>query len=144
VLGHEGAGVVEAVGEHVTDITPGDTVVLGFASCGACPRCTDHLPSYCREFVPRNYAGARPDGTSPLHDGAAPVAGAFFGQSSFASHAIADRRNVVKVEAGDDLVLLGPWAAVCRPARERCCARWTAGRAAPSRCSAAGRSGWPG
>lgn len=108
VLGHEGAGVVEAVGAHITDLAPGDTVVLGFASCGQCPRCAEHLPSYCREFVPRNYAGARPDGTTPLHDGHAPVAGAFFGQSSFASHAIADRRNVVKVEAGGDLAILGP------------------------------------
>ncbi|MBB3957203.1 NAD(P)-dependent alcohol dehydrogenase [Novosphingobium sediminicola] len=108
VLGHEGAGVVEAVGEGVTELAPGDAVVLGFSSCGHCPRCDDHLPSYCREFVPLNYAGARPDGSSPLSRDGTPVSGAFFGQSSFASHAITHHRNVVKVEAGDDLAILGP------------------------------------
>ena len=109
VLGHEGAGVVVAVGPGVTKVVPGDTVVLGFASCGTCPRCADHLPSYCREFVARNYAGVRPCGTSPLSRDGVPVAGAFFGQSSFASHALADQRNVVKVDAtGLDLAILGP------------------------------------
>ena len=108
VLGHEGAGVVEAVGSAVTDLAPGDTVVLGFSSCGHCPRCDEHLPSYCREFVPRNYAGVRLDGTSPISRDGAPVTAVFFGQSSFASHAIADRRNVVKVDAGDDLAIMGP------------------------------------
>lgn len=108
VLGHEGAGVVEAVGAEVIGFAPGDTVVLGFASCGHCPRCAEHLPSYCREFVPRNYAGTRPDGTSPLSRNGTAISGAFFGQSSFATYAIADQRNVVKVAAGDDLAILGP------------------------------------
>ena len=109
VLGHEGAGVVEAVGPEVTRVKPGDAVVIGFSSCGHCPRCDDHLPSYCREFVPRNYAGTRVDGTSPLSRDGVPVSAMFFGQSSFASHAVADERNVVKVEAhGLDLAILGP------------------------------------
>ncbi|WP_022675780.1 alcohol dehydrogenase catalytic domain-containing protein, partial [Novosphingobium sp. B-7] len=79
VLGHEGAGVVEAVGSAVTDLAPGDTVVLGFSSCGHCPRCAEHLPSYCREFVPRNYAGVRPDGTSPISRDGSAVTAVFFG-----------------------------------------------------------------
>lgn len=109
VLGHEGAGIVETVGQHVTSVKPGDSVVLGFSSCGNCARCEDYLPSYCREFVPRNYAGARPDGSSPISRNGKPVSGVFFGQSSFASHAIANERNVVKVDAsGLDLALLGP------------------------------------
>jgi aryl-alcohol dehydrogenase len=109
VLGHEGAGVVEAVGPGVTKVAPGDSVVLGFASCGTCPRCAEHLPSYCREFVPRNYGGLRMSGTSGLSRAGTPVTGAFFGQSSFASHALADQRNVVKVDAtGLDLAILGP------------------------------------
>jgi aryl-alcohol dehydrogenase len=58
--------------------------------------------------VPRNYAGVRLDGTSPISRHGAPVTAVFFGQSSFASHAIADRRNVVKVDAGDDLAIMGP------------------------------------
>ena len=45
VFGHEGAGIVEAVGEGVDDIAIGDRVVLGFSSCGQCPRCAEGLPS---------------------------------------------------------------------------------------------------
>lgn len=108
VLGHEGAGVVLAVGAQVRKVAAGDSVVLSFASCGACPRCEEHLPSYCREFVARNYAGTRPDGTTPLSRDGAAITGVFFGQSSFATHAIADERNVVKVPASDDLAILGP------------------------------------
>jgi aryl-alcohol dehydrogenase len=39
VLGHEGAGVVEAVGSAVTGVTPGDHVLLSFTSCGDCRNC---------------------------------------------------------------------------------------------------------
>ncbi|WP_313805480.1 NAD(P)-dependent alcohol dehydrogenase [Sphingobium sp.] len=109
VLGHEGAGVVEAVGAGVTKVKPGDRVVLGFSSCGHCPRCQEHLPSYCREFPVLNYAGARADGTTGLcgKDGA--LSAHFFGQSSFAAHALAQERNVVKIDAEDvPIELLGP------------------------------------
>ena len=109
VLGHEGAGIVEAVGDGVTKVQPGDRVVLSFSSCGHCPRCEEHLPSYCREFPMRNYAGARSDGTAGLTIDGAPVSGAFFGQSSFAGYALAGERNVVKVDADDGLLkILGP------------------------------------
>lgn len=109
VLGHEGAGIVEAVGDGVTKVQPGDRVVLGFSSCGHCARCAEHLPSYCREFPTLNYAGARPDGTTGLTIDGAPVSSAFFGQSSFAGYALAGERNVVKVDADDDLLkILGP------------------------------------
>lgn len=109
ILGHEGAGVVAAVGEGVTKVEVGDRVVLGFASCGRCARCEDHLPSYCRDFPFLNYAGARSDGSSAvLLDGKSASAN-FFGQSSFAGYALATERNVVKVEADDvPLELLGP------------------------------------
>jgi hypothetical protein len=59
VLGHEGSGIIEALGEGVTGLAVGDKVVLGFSSCGDCPRCDEGLPSYCRSFVPLNYAGVR-------------------------------------------------------------------------------------
>lgn len=109
VLGHEGAGVVEAVGEGVSKVAVGDRVVLGFSSCGHCPRCEEHLPSYCREFPVLNYAGARSDGSSTVSIDGAPISANFFGQSSFAAHAITHERNVVKIEAADvPLELLGP------------------------------------
>ncbi|WP_165323046.1 NAD(P)-dependent alcohol dehydrogenase [Rhizorhabdus phycosphaerae] len=109
VLGHEGSGVVEAVGAGVTKVAPGDRVVLSFASCGHCARCEEHYPSYCRDFPVLNYAGGRPDGSSGLSIDGKSLSSNFFGQSSFAGHALASERNVVKVE-GDDLQieLLGP------------------------------------
>lgn len=47
VLGHEGAGVVEAVGAGVTAVRPGDHVVIGWPSCGTCRNCRDGEPRYC-------------------------------------------------------------------------------------------------
>ena len=109
VLGHEGAGVVEAVGGAVTKVKPGDRVVLSFNSCGACPRCADHLPSYCQHFPALNYAGGRADGSSGVRLGGRPASANFFGQSSFATHALAFERNVVRIDDADaPLELLGP------------------------------------
>jgi len=111
VLGHEGSGVIEAVGEGVSGLAVGDKVVLGFSSCGHCPRCAEHLPSYCQVFVPMNYAGFRlEDGTTAYADATgAKVSSHFFGQSSFATLAVTRAVNVVK--PGDTALpieLLGP------------------------------------
>ncbi|MBO8199780.1 alcohol dehydrogenase catalytic domain-containing protein [Streptomyces smyrnaeus] len=54
VLGHEGAGVVEAVGEGVVHVTPGDHVALStIANCGACPQCARGRPTMCRQTIGR-------------------------------------------------------------------------------------------
>ena len=110
VLGHEGAGVIEALGEGVSGLNIGDQVVLGFSSCGACPRCAEHLPSYCTSFPPLNYAGMRlEDGSTAYVSGDDRVASHFFGQSSFAAHAVVRAGNVVRVEdTAVPLELLGP------------------------------------
>jgi len=108
VLGHEGSGIVEAVGADVTDIAPGDHVVLSFLTCGQCRPCTAGQPPHCTSMIPLNFGGKRPDGTSALSDANGPVSAHFFGQSSFASHALAHRRNVVKVSKDLPLELLGP------------------------------------
>lgn len=111
VLGHEGAGIVEQVGPGVTEVAIGDRVVLGFSSCGACPRCAENLPSYCNLFVPLNYAGLRPeDGSTAFTRAGEAVSSHFFGQSSFATHAVTRVRNAVKVDGLTDLPveLLGP------------------------------------
>lgn len=108
VFGHEGAGLVEAVGDGVEGITVGDTVVLSYGSCGSCAACNDNAPQYCAAWGTLNSSGFLPDGRVPFdHDGA-PIYGAFFSQSSFATFALAGVRNTVKVAAGTPWQLLAP------------------------------------
>lgn len=97
VLGHEGAGIVEEVGSEVTVAKPGDRVVMSFNSCGHCPSCEVHAPTYCYNFFPHNWSGTRADGSPTMFMDGKPMNANFFGQSSFATHAIAHQLNVVKV-----------------------------------------------
>ena len=108
VLGHEGAGVVEAVGAGVTTVAPGDHVVLGFNSCGACLQCRSGHPAYCSSFGALNFGGCRGDGSTSLREGETAVSSHFFGQSSFATHANVAERSVVRVPKNAPLDLLGP------------------------------------
>jgi aryl-alcohol dehydrogenase len=108
VLGHEGSGVVAAVGSAVTTVKPGDHVVLSFGHCGECDTCTGGRPAYCELFAPLNYFGTRLDGTTTMHQGEEEVHGNFFQQSSFASRAIAKATNTVKVPDDAPIELLGP------------------------------------
>jgi len=98
VLGHEGAGVVEAVGAAVTDVRPGDAVLLSFASCGVCEPCGAGAPAYCTRFQEANVSGGRLDGSPTLSGSRGPVSGAFFGQSTFARYALSSRRNAVVID----------------------------------------------
>ncbi len=108
VLGHEGAGIVEAVGSAVRHLRPGDHVVLAGDSCGECRRCHAGLPFYCDEFVERNLTGFRIDGTSPLNCKGEPLRGRFVGQSSFATRVVATARSAIRVPDDLPLELLGP------------------------------------
>jgi aryl-alcohol dehydrogenase len=109
VLGHEGAGVVERVGTAVTGLAAGDRVGMTFDSCGRCPTCQGGRPSYCHLFFEHNFAAARADGTSALVREAGPVHGHFFGQSSFATHAVASARNVVRLDERIPLEIAAPF-----------------------------------
>ncbi|MFF7636130.1 NAD(P)-dependent alcohol dehydrogenase [Kitasatospora sp. NPDC008050] len=99
VLGHEAVGTVAAVGCAVTATSPGERVLLTFDSCGACPACQGGRPVRCEHWPALNlFGGCRLDGSPTLWDGAgAPLHGKFFGQSSFATLALASDRNVVPV-----------------------------------------------
>lgn len=109
VLGHEGAGIVEAVGSAVSHLAVGDHVIFSFNSCGACANCASHEPAYCHQFLGLNFGGVRlEDGSSPLSQNGELVHANFFGQSSFATLAIARAKNAVKVDASLPLDLLGP------------------------------------
>lgn len=108
VLGHEGAGVVERVGSAVRDLQVGDHVVLCVASCGRCRNCCRGLPTYCENALPLNFSGRRPDGSATLRQNGAAIGGSFFGQSSFATYALATENNAVRVPRDLPLELLGP------------------------------------
>ncbi|HEU4623771.1 MAG TPA: NAD(P)-dependent alcohol dehydrogenase [Steroidobacteraceae bacterium] len=110
VLGHEGAGIVEAVGAGVQKVVPGDHVVLTFPSCGLCDSCLTGHPSQCFAAFPLYFGGARLDGSHGLHCAHGPLHDRFFAQSSFATHSLATERNVVKVPKDAPLELLGPLA----------------------------------
>ena len=105
VLGHEGAGVIEAVGAEVTKVSIGDHVVMTFDYCGRCPQCQGEQPAYCAELLTRIFGGCRMDGSGTLENDT--VTAAFFAQSSFATHAIAREQNVVPVPKDLDLAVLG-------------------------------------
>jgi len=111
VLGHEGAGVVAAVGPGVTNVSEGDKVVIGWPWCGACRNCLDGQPRYCLQLGPLVLSGGRPDGTTALRrlDGT-PLHSHFFGQSSFASYSLCAASALVPVPADAPVEILGPLA----------------------------------
>ncbi|MGZ3255614.1 MAG: NAD(P)-dependent alcohol dehydrogenase [Croceibacterium sp.] len=106
VLGHEGAGVVEKLGEGVTSFEAGDHVILSGNSCGACPSCKANRPTYCDLAMPLCFGGKRLDGSTSLEGGA--VHSHFFGQSSFATHCVVPQRTAVKMDKDLPLEKLGP------------------------------------
>jgi aryl-alcohol dehydrogenase len=97
VLGHEGAGVVEAVGPGVAGLAPGDHVALSYDSCGACPGCAAGRPFHCHGFFGRNFGAARADGSTALSRDGNALQSHFFGQSSFATRAVVPERSAVKI-----------------------------------------------
>ena len=109
VLGHEGSGVVEAVGPLVKNLSVGDHVVLTYGYCGHCLSCGGGHTAYCQEFFGRNFSGADPQGESALQDEAGQrLNDHFFAQSSFATLALSRENNAVKVNREAPLELLGP------------------------------------
>jgi aryl-alcohol dehydrogenase len=107
VFGHEGAGVVRAVGSAVTNFQPGDHVVMSYPWCGECPNCKTHRQSYCVEAFNLKMNGTRADGTTLHSQNGKPVYSAFFQQSSFGNFTIANERYAVKVRKDAPLEILG-------------------------------------
>ena len=110
VFGHEGAGVVAAVGNGVTGFKPGDHVVMSFPWCGACANCRREMHAHCQKSFDLKMNGTRADGSTLISQSGAPIYSAFFQQSSFATYAIANQRFAVKVRSDAPLELLGPFA----------------------------------
>lgn len=110
VFGHEGAGVVAAVGNAVRKVAPGDHVIISFPYCGVCANCRQDMPAHCMQAFPLKMNGTRPDGSTLMRQNGSPVYSAFFQQSSFGTHAIANERFVVKVRRDAPLDHIGPFA----------------------------------
>lgn len=110
VFGHEGAGVVAAVGKAVTQFAPGDHVVISYPWCGTCPNCRRQMESHCQQSFGLKMSGTRPDGSILHSKDGKPVYSAFFQQSSFGTYTIANERFAVKVRKDAPLELLGPFA----------------------------------
>jgi len=109
VYGHEGAGVVEAVGSAVSHVAIGDHVVLSFNNCGDCVACSAGRLPYCHNFAAHNMAGGRLDGSRAFTDADGEAVGShYFGQSSFASLTVAAGDSVVKIDPSYDLRKMGP------------------------------------
>lgn len=109
VFGHEGAGTVLATGPDAR-IDVGGQVVLTFASCSQCAACVSDTPAYCDQATRLNMAGDRGDDASALRLDGQPIRGGFFGQSSFATHALANPSNVVVLPDGIAAPLAAPLA----------------------------------
>ncbi len=109
VLGHEGSGIVEQVGSSVTGFAAGDRVSLSFNSCGVCRSCLIGRPSYCTDFFGRNFGSSRPDGSSAISDASGQIHGNYFGQSSFATYAVANVRSAVKLTQDIPFEVVAPF-----------------------------------
>lgn len=98
VAGHEGTGVIEAVGSAVSEFEVGERVVASFSFCGTCRNCLSGLPAYCPSHFPLNFGAQRADGSTGLRDSEGrPVHDHFFGQSSFAGYGLCRPSSLIKV-----------------------------------------------
>jgi S-(hydroxymethyl)glutathione dehydrogenase/alcohol dehydrogenase len=97
VLGHEGAGVVERVGEDVTLVQPGDHVVTLFSpQCGECVHCLSPKTNLCLAIREQQNQGYLPDGTTRLSRKGDPIRH-FMGTSTFAEYAVLPQIALAKV-----------------------------------------------
>lgn len=104
VCGHEGAGVVEAVGEGVTTVQPGDHVVLNWCpACGECFYCQHEQPNLCDTFTAPIWAGVMLDGTSRLSRNGETVY-AYCGLAAFAEYAVVPEQSCIPIRKDISLV----------------------------------------
>jgi S-(hydroxymethyl)glutathione dehydrogenase/alcohol dehydrogenase len=110
VLGHEGAGVVEAVGDGVTSLDVGDHVVTLFApECGECVHCRDPRTNRCVAIRDQQGLGHLPDGTTRLSRGGEPLRH-FMGTSTFAEYTVMPEIALAKVPREAPLEGCAPFA----------------------------------
>lgn len=99
VLGHEGAGVVEVIGDEVTRVTVGDHVALSWTPwCGTCEECERDLPQLCSTVWPAMGTGGLMDGTPRLSRDGEPVFHYSF-LSTFADACVVPERSCIPIAA---------------------------------------------
>ena len=110
VLGHEGAGVVEALGPDVTSLAVGDHVVTLFApECGECVHCRSSRTNRCVAIRDQQGLGYLPDGTTRLSRGGEPMRH-FMGTSTFAEYTVMPEIALAKVSPEAPLDGCAPFA----------------------------------
>jgi S-(hydroxymethyl)glutathione dehydrogenase/alcohol dehydrogenase len=98
VLGHEGAGVVEAIGEGVSSVAPGDHVVTLFSpQCGECIHCQSPKTNLCLAIREQQNLGYLPDGTTRLNRDGERIRH-FMGTSTFAEATVMPEIALAKVD----------------------------------------------
>jgi S-(hydroxymethyl)glutathione dehydrogenase/alcohol dehydrogenase len=98
VLGHEGAGVVERIGDGVQEVAPGDHVVTLFSpQCRECVHCRDHRTNLCLAIREQQNQGYLPDGTTRLSRDGEPIRH-FMGTSTFAEYTVMPEIALAKID----------------------------------------------
>ena len=109
-LGHEAAGIVEETGRGVSDLRPGDHVVMVFVpSCGHCLPCMEGRPALCEPGAVTNAEGQLLSGARRLSLDGQPVHH-HMGVSAFAERAVVSRRSLIKIDQSlplDEAALFG-------------------------------------
>lgn len=110
ILGHEGGGVVESVGEGVTDVQPGDHVIpLYVPQCGECKFCKNPKTNLCQKIRVTQGQGFMPDGSSRFSCNGKTLFH-FMGCSTFSEYTVVAAISVCKVDSSaglDKVCLLG-------------------------------------
>lgn len=105
VLGHEASAVVVETGPGVTDLVPGDHVVMSFLpTCGTCPSCMEGRAQLCSPGQAANGAGLLISGDRRLHCDDGTDVYHHCGVSAFAEYAVISRRSIVKIDPEVPLV----------------------------------------
>lgn len=103
ILGHEGAGIVEAVGEGVTSVQVGDHVIpLYTAECGQCKMCQSGKTNLCSSVRATQGKGLMPDGTTRFFKNGQPIYH-YMGCSTFSEYTVVAEVSVAKIQPEADL-----------------------------------------
>jgi NDMA-dependent alcohol dehydrogenase len=99
ICGHEGAGVIEAVGDGVTRVRPGDHVILNWApACGECFYCQRQQSTLCATYTEPIWNGTMLDGTPRLRGGGEAIY-AYCGLAAFAEYAVVPEQSCIPIRA---------------------------------------------